>query len=138
MAFTTSKANDLLNSNFKNIYIGLSSSAPNEDGGNFSEPAISKETGYTRGDLSDCMGSAANRQIQNTKVCYMTLLRQSCGTATHFGLFSSASGGTPFFYGALTTSVPLTANHIPVVDVGGIVIGLDKSSLDAAKTWEQV
>lgn len=149
--FTTAEVTTILNNEFRDtdkpVYIGFSSTEPAEttSGGttsltNFTEPAIGYATGYYRGVLQSeekpILEAPTNRQLQNKEVCYMSLLRKDLGTMTHFGLFRSATIATPFFYGPLTSAVEFTKDHIPVLDIGGFVVGLDKAELDDAKTWE--
>jgi hypothetical protein len=145
--FTTAEANAILTERFRDtnrdVYIGFSSTTPTETDGtltNFTEPVIGNATGYFRGELytdnKKVLEAPSNRQLQNNDVCVISLLRQNLGTMTHFGLFRSGTTTTPFFYGPLTQPVEFTKDHIPVVDIGGFVVGLDKAQLDEAKTWE--
>ena len=152
--FSTSEANKIINDEFRStdssgdVYIGFSTTAPTETTSqsgaiqitNFTEPTSGYSTGYYRGALNTnenrLLEEAYKRQIQNKEVCYMSLLRQNLGTMTHFGLFRSKTSKDPFFYGPLTKSVEFIKDHIPVVDIGGFVVGLDKETLDEAKTWE--
>ena len=149
--FTTAEANAILTERFRdtdmNVYIGFSSTEPFEeevDGTitlkNFTEPEIGYATGYFRGELNTdakkVLEAPQKKQLQNKDVCYMSLLRQNLGTMNHFGLFRTGTTKTPFFYGPLTQSVEFIKDHIPVVDIGGFVVGLDKAQLDEAKTWE--
>ena len=46
------------------------------------------------------------------------------GSITHFGLFTSASGGTPLFYGPLEASVSVPANVLPIVLKGKFKVTL--------------
>lgn len=150
--FTTAEVTAILNREFRDtnypVYIGFSTTAPTEKDEKgvitltgFTEPEIGYATGYFRGTLhteeQPLLEAPAKRQIQNKDVCYMSLLRQTIpDQMTHFGLFRQKTGGTPFFYGELVNPVPFEADHIPVVDIGGFVVGLDKAQLDEAKTWE--
>lgn len=113
MPFTTAMANSVLYENFhgdaeggdkRKVYIGLSSTAPSEDGSNFTEPEATKTTGYHRGEIGSKMAQASNRQIQNNTVCYMSLLRADLGTVGYFGLFTAKSGGVPFFLWPIKTN----------------------------------
>lgn len=149
--FTTAEVTVILNNEFRDtdkpVYIGFSTTTPTEKDENgaikftgFAEPEIGYATGYFRGALhteeQPILEAPVKRQIQNKDVCYMSLLRQNLGTMTHFGLFRSKTSKDPFFYGPLTKSVEFIKDHIPVVDIGGFVVGLDKETLDEAKTWE--
>ena len=130
-----SKANEILNSLFPNggnpakyTYIGLSTTTPTETGANFTEPASAN--GYERVQLT-VMGTASNAQISNNKIIYFPLVKNaSWGTVSHFGLFSSATGGTPYFIGAVNSPVVLPVGYAPCFDTKALIIGLDKDSLD--------
>lgn len=150
--FTTTEVTAILNKEFRDtlnpVYIGFSTTEPTETDvkgvitlTGFTEPEIGYATGYFRGALhtkeQPLLEDPSNRQMQNKDVCYMSLLRQTIpDQMTHFGLFRQPVGGIPFFYGELVNPVPFQADHIPVVDIGGFVVGLDKAELDEAKTWE--
>ena len=121
-----SKANTILDSLFKGdgIYIGLSTTTPNENGGNFTEPTTAN--GYKRSKL-DVMTAASDGQTQNNDIIFFALSREAgWGTITHFGIFSAQYGGTPYYTGELTPAVQIPAGYIPIFDVGALKIGLDK------------
>lgn len=121
-----SKANTILDSLFRGsgIYIGLSTTEPNENGGNFTEPSTAN--GYKRSKL-DVMTSASDGQTQNSDIIFFALSREAgWGTITHFGVFTTQTGGTPYYTGELTTAVQIPAGYIPIFDIGALKIGLDK------------
>ena len=121
------KANSILNDIFsKNYYIGLSTTTPTASGGNVTEPSSS--SGYRRAQLSS-MGTASDAQIQNTDIIYMGESLSDWGTITHFCIFTSASGGTPIFYGQLTNAVTVPTGYVPIFRANAIKVGLDKETL---------
>lgn len=130
MGFTTPSANSILGQYIKNgNYIGLSSTAPNDAGGNFTEPG--SDTGYARAKLNDMIGTPSNKQVNNTAIIFFNLSRgEGYGTVTHFGVFTAASGGTPVFTGPLTSAINIAADYVPIFDVGALKIGLDKDELE--------
>lgn len=129
MGFTTSKASSILSSAIKSThYVGLSLTAPDELGGNFNEPDYND--GYERSKFGD-MNTAIPAQVANSKIIFFSeSINNGYGTVTHFGLFESEKGGTPYFTGALTSPISIASGYIPIFRKNQLVIGLDKSSLD--------
>ena len=122
-----SKANSILNDIFQTkYYLGLSTTTPNVNGGNVTEPSSS--SGYRRAQLTS-MGSASDGQIQNNDIIYMGESLSNWGTITHFCIFTSATGGTPIFYGQLTSSVSVPTGYVPIFRKDAIKVGLDKDTL---------
>jgi hypothetical protein len=115
MIFGQSSSNTLLGT----CYLGLSTTEPATDGSNFTEPASS--TGYARSLLGQSstpntylMGTTTSFTEENTSIIYFPEATSTWGTVTHWGLFTSQSGGTPLFYGELTTPVEVPANYVPL------------------------
>ena len=140
-----SKANDLLEQLFHTTgnnktyyYIGLSTTTPNPDGSNFTEPSIPDGTTdddgkpitvneYQRVSLDGLMGAASNAIIKNTAIIFFNEAEHyGWGTITHFGIFTSKTGGTPIFYGELSSSVQIPKNYIPIFRAGKLQVGLDQ------------
>lgn len=123
MPFSIKTANTILNNYVKSKYMGLFSSAPSDSaaGVTFTELGGS---GYARASLSTAMASAANRAITNSTIIYFPEAESSWGTATHFGIFDSKSGGEPIIYGALDSSVAIPANYVPMFRVGQFNLNL--------------
>lgn len=129
MPFTTSQATSILkNLITSNVYIGLSTTTPTAAGGNFTEPGSA--SGYERAQFGT-QDTSKTAQIANGAIIFFNeSLGDGYGTVTHFGLFSSKSGGTPFFIGALTASMAIGAGYVPIFRKQQLVIGLDKDVLD--------
>lgn len=140
-----SKANDLLEQLFHTTgtnktyyYIGLSTTPPNPDGSNFTEPRIpdgaTDDEGkpitvneYQRVSLDGLMGAASKAIIKNTAIIFFNEAEHyGWGTITHFGIFTSETGGTPIFYGELSSSVQIPKNYIPIFRAGKLQVGLDQ------------
>ena len=126
MGFTTSAATSTLNSQIKNCYVGLSTTTPTAAGGNFSEPSPS--TGYVRASIGD-LNTSISAQVANDAIIFFNETLGSYGTITHFGLFSSKSGGTPFFVGQLTNPLTIDTGYVPIFRAENLIIGLDKAAL---------
>lgn len=163
-----SKANDLLQQLFwgtnsngtKNYYyIGLHSQSrynrdPLPDGSQFDEPVIPSgetfydedgkeititENEYQRVSLDGIIGTAKDGMIQNEKIIFFNEAEHyGWGKITHFGIFTSKSGGTPIFYGQLaansdgTIGVTVNKNYIPIFRAGKLQVGLDQDPADPA------
>lgn len=130
MAFTRAKASSILQNEIKStVYVGLSTTTPTETGGNFTEP--SSATGYAR-PLFGTVDSSKQAQVANGAIIFFNeTLGSGYGTVTHFGLFSSATGGTPFFTGELTSPLTIGAGYVPIFRARQLVIGLDKGALES-------
>lgn len=129
MPFSDSYANQILNYTFAKaasltapsaVYIGLCTNDPEASGGTFTELS---GNGYSRVLISqkgetypDVIGSASDRMIQNTKQINWTKATGDWAEANGFGLFSAASGGTPFFYGKLDSPVNCVAGAVALFD----------------------
>lgn len=128
------KANDILNSLVKSgssyYYIGLSTTTPDANGGNFTEPQSPTE--YKRVSLDNKMGTASNAIIKNTDIIFFPEAENSgWGTITHFGIFTAKTGGgTPIFWGELSSPVQIPQNYIPIFRAGKLQIGLDQDPAD--------
>lgn len=113
---STAKANSILDDLFRSEgtakrYLGFSTTTPSlgENGqiSNFTEPAAS--TGYKRVPLTDealsSMDAASGAQIKNGtyNIAFPVPNKESqYGTATHIGVFETATGGTPTITAALS------------------------------------
>lgn len=117
MPFSDAYANEILNYTLAKtkaltapsyVYIGLSTNDPEADGGTFNELPIGT-AGYSRVMIvrrddtisPDYIGSASGRAIDNSKQFNWAKATANWERVKGFGLFSSSSGGSPFFYGKL-------------------------------------
>lgn len=86
-------------------YLGLSTTAPNQDGSNFSEPDGTTYPSYERIQLSiaealeytDKWGSIANGTVTNAEEFTSRECLEEGGwpECTHFGIFDCKTGGSP-------------------------------------------
>lgn len=115
MAVSTDYANQILTSLFSNAMIGLSTTTPNVNGGNITEPAAS--AGYARVQASQGSFQANNGTVTNKSYVYFPEATDSWGTVTHlciYGKGSGSSGDTLRYFGAFTTPRQITANSVPL------------------------
>jgi len=110
-------------------YIGLSTTTPDSDGSNFTEPAST--TGYLRSLLGNSsnsvtylMATPSDGSTKNNNIIFFPEATEGWGTVTHFGIFSAKTGGTPIFWGALTASVAVPTGYIPIFRVGSLSVSL--------------
>ncbi len=93
-------------------YIGLSTTAPNINGTNVTEPAGS---GYTRLELNS-LGAPSGGVVTNTKSIDFPESTASWGTITHFVIYDALTNGNLLQYGQLSTPrsiEPATIMSIP-------------------------
>ena len=92
-------------------WVALSTTTPNSDGSNFTEPAGG--LGYTRQQYDNIsgnfttasLGTGPNQQVvRNVNAVAFDQASGSWGTITHWGLYDAASGGNVVDFGPLTTA----------------------------------
>ena len=127
MAFTNTGSTAILNGligksssgPLSSCYLALSSTTPNQDGTNFTEP--SSTVGYARAvvglssqSATQVMNPPVNGTTQNKEIIFFPEASASWGTLTHFGLYSAANGGNLILYGALSSPITVAANYVPL------------------------
>jgi len=125
-------------------YLALSSTAPNPDGTNVTEPAGTFETtGYKRisvkyniigGQSAPNFPTSATYDsehdiyiITNTRDIYFNEARSTWPTITHFAIYNSETGGSMLAYGALNSSISPTSGMIPVIRTGQLTISEEQT-----------
>lgn len=111
-------------------YIALSTTTPNPDGSNFTEPSDTYrrvQIGYysTGSQYINKMTVTATGGVgtaTSNDYIFFPEASASWGTVTHFGIFSAATGGVPIIYGELTAPVTIQANYVPMFRIGALVI----------------
>lgn len=136
MAFTKTGSTSVLNGligkssgPLSSCYIALSSTAPNADGTNFTEPPAS--TGYARAvvgltsqSATQVMSSPSNGTTVNDRIIFFPEATQSWGTLTHFGLYSAQNSGTLILYGALSSPITVASSYVPLFRAGNFSLTL--------------
>lgn len=132
---------DLINalgtSSYSTAYLALSSTAPNADGTNVTEPSgngyvripvryniISGTQQYVNNFPTEPTYDSENDKytITNTRDIYFYEATGSWGTLGYFAIYDQQTGGNVLAYGSLTNSISPTANTIPVVRAGNLTI----------------
>lgn len=105
----------------RTIYVGLSTTAPSDDGTNVTEPS---GNGYARkqtssADWSSASGSAPAVTSNNSTITFNEATG-SWGTITHFVFYSSSSSGTFLGSGALNSPKAVGSGDTPRFPVGSL------------------
>ena len=136
MPFSNTYANNILGwlfaknslSNHSKVYIGLCSNDPEADNGTFTEltggnyaRVLVSVSGAT---YPDVIGAAASREIKNVKQITWAKSTADWTTAKGFGLFSTETGGAPYFYGKLKTPVTCASGEVALFDPNSLKISI--------------
>lgn len=132
MPFTTYLDNALLNEvlggkNYTpptNLYVALSTTAPNKNGGNVTEPSGG---GYARvqvANTADNFPDASSGQKKNGATITFPEATGNWGTVTHFVIYDAATGGNALMYGALTASKTIEAGDTASFDINALTISI--------------
>ena len=109
-----------------NYYIGLSSTAPNVDGSNVTEPSTSG-TAYARVQLTS-LSTPSTGTITNTAAISFpestTDWFPSTNPATHYVIFDAASGGNLLMYNALTSSRIIQSGTVATIKANSLTLQL--------------
>lgn len=128
--FTREEASAILRERItEDTYVCLSTTTPDESGGNFSEPASSK--GYRRAKVGT-VDISIPAQIANDDIIFIFESLEDCGSFTHLGLSRQKTIGAAVFLTAkLTETTTVAAGYVPLIRAHKLVVGLDKEALEA-------
>jgi len=87
------------------VHIGLSTTAPNDDGTNFTEPA--QALGYSRAEYSNnktTWSTSSSGSVNNAIALQWGSATGDWGTVSHFGIFDASQDGNLLAYGTLDTA----------------------------------
>lgn len=127
--FTDAKAMSILTDSVKSTtYVGLSTTTPNNKGGNVNEPAPG--TGYARVQIGP-LDTSKTRQIANKEYIFIFECLETTENDAVSVILANGATDTPFFSADLTTSVPLVKGYVPLIRPYKLKIGLDKSTLES-------
>ena len=129
-SFSTYMENKILNHVFgktsyslSHVYVGLLSSAPNEDGTSVSEPDSSSYARIATNPLNWQM--AIEGLMENASNIKFDMACENWGTMTHFALFDAASGGNILAFGSLSPSKTVNSGDIASFAPGDLIISID-------------
>lgn len=112
-------------------WVGLSTTTPNADGTGFTEPSAAEYRRVCIGLASGGSGWSNKMTVTSTSgvgtgtsndILYFPEALSSWGTVTHFGIFTSQTGGSAVIFGALTAPVTIQANYVPMFRAGALVL----------------
>ncbi len=127
VGFTNDRADLILAQNItKDKYVCLSTTTPDDNGLNFTEPPAS--TGYVRRKIGP-LNTSKKRQIANDDIIFLFEALADCGSFTHVGL-ADGTTGKPFLVGEIKTPLTVTAGYVPIIRAHKLVVGLDKQTLE--------
>ncbi len=107
-----------------NFYVGFSTTAPNADGTNVTEPvggAYGRETVLSSTSQWDV---AALGSTGNTNVITFTEATGSWGTLTHWVIYDQSTGGNLLFFAALDASQAVVSGDQVKFQAGGLTISV--------------
>jgi len=107
------------------VYIGLMTSAPNDDGTGVVEPAGGA---YARVSVANTVPewpAASGGQKSNANTITFPTATGAWGTITHFGIFDAAGGGNLLAFGALNTPRTVIASDVFRFLTAALVMTLD-------------
>jgi len=105
------------------VYIGLSTSEPNDDGSGLNEP---DSNSYLRvRTYADDWEAAFNGYIENVNDISFPLAVENWGLITHFVLFDAETGGNMIVSGTLSPSKNVSSGQILKFTAGDLIIGLN-------------
>ena len=110
---------------YATLFIGLSTTTPNDDGTGFTEPVGNAyaRVSTTGADWGPASGTAPAVK-SNTAAKSFATATGSWGTVTHFGLFTAASGGLLKWWGVLGTAKAIGNNDTPSFAVAALQLKL--------------
>lgn len=120
-------------------YLALSTTKPNKDGTNVTEPS---GFGYERkllggGGETSHMGeptedsSTGKFTMTNTKEIHFNEATGDWGSIKYFALYTAKTGGNMCYAGELTTSISPTTGTVVLIKVGELSISLSAEELSA-------
>lgn len=125
--FITSKANAMLRSAVSGEhYVGLSTTIPDDNGLNVSEPA--SDTGYARKQIGT-LDYSISKQIANKDYIFIFECTKNAGTAVSV-ILSEGRTGSIYFSAPLATSLPMNQGYVPLIRPWKLKIGMDKDTLE--------
>lgn len=111
-------------------YVGLSLTTPNDDGTNFTEPsggsyARKAVTNNTTNFPDAVTTSGVTTKTNGAKITFNNPTA-TWGLVTHYGIFTTSTGGTPRYTNPLNASITIQNGNTPVeFDIGQLALNWD-------------
>ena len=133
--FTSAEAASILLNIFNGAEIALLTGEPSDSATGFTGKEVSGN-GYERVKAVMAVTTGSTKQIQNTEELHYPIARNNgWGTLTHWAAIKSGTmrfADTFKTAAGATSTVPVPGNSVCVWDIGELMIGLDKKTLDPA------
>ena len=114
-----------------NTWVCLSTTTPDENGDNFTEPSTAY--GYERQKFGGVLTHISG-QIANGSIIFLFEATGDCGSITHVGLAKSdnpqTKEGKPFLVAKLSAPLTVGVGYVPLIRAKQFIVGLDKPALE--------
>lgn len=108
------------------VYFALSTTTPNDDGTNFTEPVGNGYVRLTKDNDKVTWTTASGGALDNAiALTFATASGGSWGTVTHFGIYDAVSGGNQMAWGTLPVSKTINDGDTAEFAIGALDITLD-------------
>lgn len=108
-----------------NLYVGLSTTTPAEDGTNITEPGGGSYARVTIvNNATNWPAASAGSKANGTAITFVKATG-SWGTVTHFMFFDAITTGNALAFGALTASKTIDTDDTASFAIGDLTITLD-------------
>lgn len=108
-------------------YVCLSTTTPDVNGDNFTEP--SQINGYERQRFGPTLLDIPG-QVANSNIIFLFEATGDCGSITHVGL-AKTDVSKPFLIAQLTTPLTVAKGYVPLIRAKQFIVGLDRETLEA-------
>ena len=110
-----------------NTYVCLSTTTPDENGDNFTEPSV--VNGYVRQQFGPTLLDIPG-QVANSQIIFLFEATGDCGSVTHVGL-AKTKEDKPFLVAQLSAPLTVAKGYVPLIRAKQFIVGLDKDTLEA-------
>jgi hypothetical protein len=107
------------------VYVGLSTTAPTDAGGSFTEPVGGSYARAAVVNNSTQWPAAASGSKTHANAIVFATATGSWGTITNFAIFDALSGGNMLMYGALSSSKLVANGDTFQFNAGAIIVTLN-------------
>ncbi len=107
------------------VWVALSTTTPNDDGTNFTEPVGGS---YVRAEVTNNLtewSAAAGGSKSNANTIAFVQATASWGLVTYFGIYDALSGGNLLFWAALTASKTVDSGDLIAFGSTKLIVTLD-------------
>ena len=110
------------------FYLGFSTTSPNEDGTNVTEPSTSDYERIRLSRAEDVFAQSENGIVRNETALYSVNTTTSWGELTHYCVFDAQYNGNLLFYGELSRPRIVDADMMLVLPIGAISFELGNTN----------